>query len=82
MSATTHDSLGDSRTLQLPRTSRLSLSSGFAHPVASIILIVGLWRARVRNRQALATLDQRDLRELGVSQWELERELAKPFWRD
>jgi uncharacterized protein YjiS (DUF1127 family) len=42
---------------------------------------VGIWRNRVNDRRAFANLDYRDLRDLGVSQWEIERELAKPFWK-
>jgi uncharacterized protein YjiS (DUF1127 family) len=40
------------------------------------------WRRRIQERQAFAHLDQRDLRDMGLSQWEVERELAKPFWRE
>jgi uncharacterized protein YjiS (DUF1127 family) len=39
------------------------------------------WRARSRERQALAKLDSRDLRDIGLSRWEVEQEVAKPFWR-
>jgi uncharacterized protein YjiS (DUF1127 family) len=28
-----------------------------------------------------AALDRRDLSDLSLSRWEVERELAKPFWR-
>jgi uncharacterized protein YjiS (DUF1127 family) len=44
--------------------------------------LVETWRARIGERRALARLDYRDLRDIGVSRWEVERELAKPFWRD
>jgi uncharacterized protein YjiS (DUF1127 family) len=40
-----------------------------------------LWRSRIRERQAFPVIDDRDLRDLGVSRWEVDRELAKPFWR-
>jgi uncharacterized protein YjiS (DUF1127 family) len=48
----------------------------------SIGRLLRLRRARIRERQAFPALDERDLRDLGVSRWELERELSKPFWRD
>jgi uncharacterized protein YjiS (DUF1127 family) len=74
MSATTHDNLTDGRTPQsAPARTR---------PWTSIIHAIGVWHSRFTERQALAMLDARELRELGVSQWEVERELAKPFWRD
>jgi uncharacterized protein YjiS (DUF1127 family) len=44
--------------------------------------LFGMWRRRIRERQAFAHLDQRDLRDMGLSQWEVETELAKPFWRE
>jgi uncharacterized protein YjiS (DUF1127 family) len=51
---------------------------GFA---ARIARTVGIWRSRIRERQAFANLDCRDMRDFGVSRWEVEHELAKPFWR-
>jgi uncharacterized protein YjiS (DUF1127 family) len=43
--------------------------------------LVGTWRRRLRERQAFARLDYRELRDIGLSRWDVERELAKPFWR-
>jgi uncharacterized protein YjiS (DUF1127 family) len=43
--------------------------------------LVGTWRRRMRERQAFARLDYRELRDIGLSRWDVERELAKPFWR-
>jgi uncharacterized protein YjiS (DUF1127 family) len=43
--------------------------------------VFGRWRTRARERRAFAMLEYRDLRDVGVSRWEIERELAKPFWR-
>jgi uncharacterized protein YjiS (DUF1127 family) len=40
-----------------------------------------LWRARIRERHAFPALEERDLRDLRLSRWEVDRELAKPFWR-
>jgi uncharacterized protein YjiS (DUF1127 family) len=40
-----------------------------------------LWRSRMRERQAFPDLEDRDLSDLRVTRWELERELRKPFWR-
>jgi uncharacterized protein YjiS (DUF1127 family) len=42
---------------------------------------LSLWRDRIRERQGYATFDERDLHDLGLSRWEVEQELAKPFWR-
>jgi uncharacterized protein YjiS (DUF1127 family) len=49
--------------------------------MASLARTVRVWRARRRDRRMFVTLDYRDLRDLGMSRWEVERELSKPFWR-
>jgi len=43
--------------------------------------LLGTWRRRMRERQAFAKLDCRELSDMGLSRWDVERELAKPFWR-
>lgn len=40
-----------------------------------------LWRSRIRERRAFPVLNERELRDLRLSRWDVERELAKPFWR-
>ena len=50
-------------------------------PVDRIAAIFGVWRSRIRDRQAFSSLDYRDLRDLGLSRWEVDREVTKPFWR-
>jgi uncharacterized protein YjiS (DUF1127 family) len=42
---------------------------------------LGLWRRRVREREQLARLSERDLRDIGVARGTLYDELHKPFWR-
>ncbi len=43
---------------------------------------VQLWRRRTRERHAFARIDEVAMQDLGLSRWQVERELAKPFWRD
>jgi uncharacterized protein YjiS (DUF1127 family) len=40
-----------------------------------------LWAFRFQQRRAFPLLEERDLRDLRVTRWEVDRELAKPFWR-
>jgi uncharacterized protein YjiS (DUF1127 family) len=40
------------------------------------------WRARVRERRSLAAMDERLLRDIGITRLDRARECAKPFWRD
>ncbi|HEX9462577.1 MAG TPA: DUF1127 domain-containing protein [Alphaproteobacteria bacterium] len=39
------------------------------------------WRWRATQRDVLRTLDDRMLKDVGLSRADLERELQKPFWR-
>ena len=43
--------------------------------------LVAVWIERRRQRRALADLDDRLLKDIGVSRWDAEREIARPFWR-
>ena len=44
--------------------------------------IFATWRQRSRARNELARLDNRSLRDLGISPGEAHFEINKPFWRD
>jgi uncharacterized protein YjiS (DUF1127 family) len=74
MYVVTHQALTDCQAYGRRRTSG-SVAGWFAR-------MAGLWRVRAREREAFSMLDHRDLRDIGLSRWEIERELAKPFWRD
>lgn len=39
------------------------------------------WRARMRERRALAAMDDRLLRDIGLSRSDVWSESSKPFWR-
>jgi uncharacterized protein YjiS (DUF1127 family) len=43
--------------------------------------VVARWIERVRQRQALAQLDDQMLRDIGITRVEAARETEKPFWR-
>jgi uncharacterized protein YjiS (DUF1127 family) len=75
MSATTQNALTQSQT---------NPHSSARQPGVTALIgdLFGTWRRRVQERQAFAHLDQRDLRDIGLSQWEVETELSKPFWRE
>ena len=42
---------------------------------------IAAWSARARERRMLAWLDDRSLKDIGVSRADARREAAKPFWR-
>jgi uncharacterized protein YjiS (DUF1127 family) len=40
-----------------------------------------LWYDRIRQRRALAALDDRSLHDIGISRIDAAQEWQKPFWR-
>lgn len=53
-----------------------------ANSLARVVArILRLWRSRMRERNAFTLIDDRDLRDAGLSRYDVQRELAKPFWR-
>ena len=40
------------------------------------------WRARLRQRELLAVMSERELRDIGLSHWDAQHEADKPFWRE
>lgn len=53
------------------------MSSSFVTTVASTLAI---WRERAATRRALAQLDERSLRDLGIDRGGAQWESSKPFW--
>ena len=43
--------------------------------------VVARWIERVRQRHALAELDDHALRDIGITRVEAARETEKPFWK-
>ncbi|HEY1795957.1 MAG TPA: DUF1127 domain-containing protein [Stellaceae bacterium] len=52
-----------------------------AELVCAIPDMVRRWRGRVRGRADLMRLGPRELRDIGMTQTDVARECAKPFWR-
>jgi uncharacterized protein YjiS (DUF1127 family) len=47
-----------------------------------LLELFGVWRRRQRYRGYLATMDERDLRDIGLCRPDAEREANLPFWRE
>ena len=43
---------------------------------------LSLWQERARMRAALARLDDRTLRDIGLSRFDVWHECSKPFWKE
>jgi uncharacterized protein YjiS (DUF1127 family) len=68
--------------IELHRTpSVLSGVRAFAELVGGALTLAYGWHERIRQRHALARLDDRILRDIGLSPADVEGEVSKPFWR-
>ncbi len=45
------------------------------------IYLLRLWHSRASDRNALATMSLRDLRDIGITRADALAETGKPFWR-
>ncbi len=51
------------------------------HCTQKVLKVVGPWMDRSRQRRALASLDDRLLKDIGITRSQAEREIGKSFWR-
>jgi uncharacterized protein YjiS (DUF1127 family) len=56
--------------------------SGRVRQHRSILETLREWRRRARGRAELAALDERMLRDIGLSPADAEFPASKPFWRE
>ncbi len=61
----------------LVQGSPISLADLARQPFAALLA----WQARVSERAHLRALDDRLLKDMGLSRADVAREAAKPFWR-
>lgn len=76
--------VGPSSVATVGLTWRQWLGKGLALLVADTRSLFGLlvtWQKRSQDRFELATLDERTLKDLGISRSARDWEVAKPFWR-
>jgi uncharacterized protein YjiS (DUF1127 family) len=68
--------------LYLPRTtSPRRAKRQPIHPVAAAWMLLATWIVRTRQRNALAGLNDHQLRDIGITRVEAARECEKPFWK-
>ena len=71
---TTNDKSGSIQT----RPAGRKVETGLVVRAVDLLLI---WSDRMRQRRHLAELDDRLLRDIGVSRADVEGEISRPFWR-
>jgi len=59
-----------------------SSKAPLAGTFTALAQILGTWRRRSHDRQELAKLDTRSLRDLGLTESAARFEINKPFWRE
>lgn len=58
------------------------LAAATTHSLDLILETLALWRHRITTRRELARLDERMMRDIGVSQFDVEHETSKAFWQE
>lgn len=59
----------------------MDLSTGSTGRFARIRNAFSAWLGRARDRRALAALDERTLKDIGVSHYDVYAEIARRRWR-
>jgi uncharacterized protein YjiS (DUF1127 family) len=59
-----------------------SSKAPLAGTFTALAQIFQTWRQRTHDRNAIAQLDHRTLRDLGLTESQARFEANKPFWRD
>ena len=60
--------------------STFTLNTIFGTPRRGFAALVAMWTRRARTRQALKHLDAHMLRDIGLTDFEVRREVERPFW--
>ena len=81
MNAASRRIRGGPETERRPAARQASWGEGILRAVLRLVLFVGLWSQRIRQRRALSVLDDTMLRDIGLTRSDVEREIGKPFWR-
>jgi uncharacterized protein YjiS (DUF1127 family) len=66
----------------LPRRSAVRECERPASHLRRALTLLDTWRRRLRDRRELALLDERSLRDIGLTRYDALNEANKPFWRE
>lgn len=59
-----------------------TLSNRLSRVFNGLVNALALWQHRADERRHLLELDERMLRDIGLSRYDALKEAAKPFWKD
>jgi uncharacterized protein YjiS (DUF1127 family) len=68
----------DTKRVILPRREPVS---AFGGTITAAVERMQTWRDRARQRRSLSQLDDRLLRDIGITRYDVLSEARKPFWR-
>lgn len=51
------------------------------HSFKEFVTVYKEWRRRARGRAELAALSEPELRDIGLTRYDAQHEIGKPFWR-
>ena len=60
---------------------RRAMRRSLREALTAVLAVLQKWRRRSRQRAELARLDERMLRDIGVTPGDVWHEINKPFWR-
>ena len=69
------------RSRAFPGPSRADYQRRITLWISKVMFLPIVWQRRYMERQAMANFERYRLDDIGLSQDELAREIAKPFWR-
>lgn len=52
------------------------------NPVKRLFKTLDLWNKRKEERKQLSKVDERLLKDMGISKLDAQQEIAKPFWQE
>ncbi|HUN42191.1 MAG TPA: DUF1127 domain-containing protein [Acetobacteraceae bacterium] len=86
MAVLVHRSLTNSQAIALTRSPPIGLARGFAMPSGVALFsrigrTLRVWRRRMREREEMARLSDRELRDMRASHADVWRETNQWFWR-
>ncbi len=58
-----------------------SWAASVAHVLDTTLDTIALWRQRAFTRRELSRLDDRMLQDIGITHYDVECEVTKPFWK-